>query len=98
LDTSFLVGQRLEVYATSTCPDCQRLERWLGQQAIAHGRIDVDADPAASARLVSSTGKRAVPFILVNGTSGVRGYHREEPGRFSPRVLLEELRAAIERA
>jgi glutaredoxin len=98
MDTSFLQGQRLEVYSTPTCPDCARLERWLGQHAIGHTRIDVDADPAASARLVGSTGKRAVPFILVNGESWVRGYHREEPGRFSPRVLLEELREALERA
>ena len=97
MDTSFLVGQHLEVYATPTCPDCTRLKRWLGERQVAHDQIDIDADRSASARLERETGKRAVPFILVNGTTWVRGYHREEPGRFSPRVLLEELHAALDR-
>lgn len=97
LDTSFLGGQRLEVYSTPTCPDCTRLKRWLGEHQVAHSQIDIDADRRASARLERETGKRAVPFILVNGATWVRGYHREAPGRFSPRVLLDELRAALDR-
>lgn len=95
MDTRFLEGVSLEVYSTPTCPDCTRLKRWLDEAGVEHGEVDIARDPSAAARLEGETGKRAVPFILVNGVTWVRGYHREEPGRFSARVLLEELTEAV---
>lgn len=95
MDTRFLEGVRLEVYSTPACPDCTRLKRWLDEAGVEHGEVDIVREPAAAARLEQETGKRAVPFILVDGVTWVRGYHREEPGRFSPRVLLEELTEAV---
>ncbi len=95
MDTKFLDGHRLEIYSTPWCPDCTRLKRFLQEQDIAHGEVDIDQEQRAAERLETETGKRAVPFILVNGVVWVRGYHREEPGRFSPRVLLDELTEAL---
>jgi len=48
-------------------------------------------------RLERETGKRAIPFILVNGQRWVRGYHRELPGRFDPQALVQEIFDAASR-
>jgi glutaredoxin len=95
LNLDFLSGHRLEVYSTTWCPDCRRLDRWLAEQALEHSIVDIEDTPGAARRLEQETGKRAVPFVLVDGRSWVRGYHRERPGRFDPRLLVDELRAAV---
>ena len=94
-DLAFLRQHTLVVYSFQGCPDCQRLKRWLSAQAIAHEEIDIHAHPAAAQKLEDETGKQAVPFLLVDGRTWVRGYHKELPGRFDPRLLLEELRLAV---
>ena len=94
-DLGFLAGHRLEVHSFQGCPDCSRLARWMATHGLAHEKVDIDARPEAGERLERETGKRAVPFILVDGRRWVRGYHKELPGRFDPQLLLEELRAAL---
>jgi hypothetical protein len=56
--------------------------------------VDIEADPEAAERLERETGKRAIPFALVNGRIWVRGYHRELPARFDPALFVREVRAA----
>jgi glutaredoxin len=90
-----LGGHDLAVFSTRWCPDCARLERLLERERIAHRVVDIEADPAASDRLVRETGKRAVPYILVDGSAWVRGYHKELPGRLDLDLLLSELGAAL---
>jgi hypothetical protein len=48
--------------------------------------------------LEAETGKRAIPFVLVDGRHWVRGYHKELPQRFDPKLFLSELRQAIAEA
>ncbi len=81
----------LEVYGAPWCPDCRRLDAWLAAEGVAHRKVDIEADPGAAERLERETGKRAIPFIRVDGGRWVRGYHRELPQRFSPDLLLAEL-------
>lgn len=95
LDLEFLNGHDLAVYSTTWCPDCKRLDRWLAEQSVAHTVVNIEDEPDAARKLEDETGKRAVPFVLVDGRSWVRGYHRERPGRFDPRLLADELRAAV---
>ncbi len=83
----------LKVYSAAWCPDCRRLERWLDQEGVAHAKVDIEADPEAAERLERETGKRAIPFILVDGRRWVRGYHRELPQRLDPALLVRELLA-----
>jgi len=90
----FLSGHEVVVYHTTWCPDCKRLERWLGDQGLNPGQVNIEDDEAASAKLVEETGKRAVPFLLVDGQTWVRGYHKERPMRFDPALLVQELREA----
>jgi len=95
-DTDFLKDHRLVVYRSGGCPDCTRLERWMKERAVAHEEILIDREPGAAEKLESETGKQAVPFILVDGRTWVRGYHREERSRFNEATLLGELRKALE--
>jgi glutaredoxin len=95
-DMGFLAGHQLDVYSTTWCPDCRRLDRWLAEQGVEHAEVNIEDAPDAARKLEDETGKRAVPFILVDGRSWVRGYHRERPGRFDGRLLVDELRAAVE--
>jgi len=91
----FLGDHELVVFHTTWCPDCRRLDQWLSEQGLAPAQVNIDADPQAGARLERETGKRGVPYILVDDRTWVRGYHRERPLRFDPRVLVEELREAV---
>jgi glutaredoxin len=84
----------LEVFTATWCPDCRRLERWLAEAGVAHTTVDIETVPGAAERLERETGKRAIPFILVNGTTWVRGYHRELPQRLDPDLLVRELLGA----
>jgi len=87
----------LKVYTATWCPDCRRLERWLAEAGVAHTTVDIEAVAGAAERLEAETGKKAIPFILVNDRAWVRGYHRELPQRLDPELLVRELVAAASR-
>ncbi len=90
-DLSLLHGLHLQVYSATWCGDCRRLERWLEENAVAYTKVDIDRVEGAAEQLEAETGKRAIPFIRVNGRRWVRGYHRDLPGRFDPEILVREL-------
>lgn len=96
LETSFLEGHDLTVYSTNWCPDCTRLKRWLGTVGLKTDEVNIDEVEGAAERLEEETGKRAIPFVLVDGARWVRGYHTERPGRFDPQLLLSELKQAVD--
>lgn len=89
-----LAGLELTVYSATWCPDCRRLEAWLAEHRIAHTKVDIETVPGAAEKLEAETGKRAIPFLLVDGKRWVRGYHKELPQRLDGDLLLEELLAA----
>jgi glutaredoxin len=91
-----LAGHDLAVFSAEWCPDCTRLKALLSRERIPHRLVDIEDDPAAADRLVRETGKRAIPYILVDGAVWVRGYHTELPERLNPSLLLRELAAAID--
>jgi len=84
----------LNVYTATWCGDCTRLKRWLDEHGIAYQSTNIEEVDGAADKLVEETGKRAIPFVHVNDTTWVRGYHKEEPMRFVPEKLIEELLAA----
>jgi glutaredoxin len=95
LDLSFLDGRDLAVYSAGWCGDCRRLKRFLDAAGIAYRTIDIDAQAGAAEKLEQETGKRAIPFVLVDSRAWVRGYHKELPARFDPQLFFSELRAAV---
>jgi len=84
----------LQVFSATWCPDCRRLEGWLSSNGVTHRLVDIETVSGAADRLEAETGKKAIPFILVNNKAWVRGYHRELPQRFDPDLLVQELLAA----
>jgi glutaredoxin len=91
----FLENHTLAVYSANWCPDCQRLERWMQEKKVPHTQVHIDQDEGAAEKLENETGKQAIPFILVDGKTWVRGYHAEERSRFSEAKLVAELRDAV---
>ena len=94
-ELAFLAGRDIAVYSEARCPDCTRLDRWIARRGLPWRKVPLSTTPGAAEKLESETGKRAVPFLLVEGRSWVRGYHKEAPGRFDERLLLAELKAAL---
>ncbi len=90
-----LRGHKLSVYSSHGCPDCTRLDRWMKERSVAHEKVYIDDVEGAADKLENETGKQAVPFILVDDKTWVRGYHKEIRGRFDEKVLLEELASAL---
>jgi glutaredoxin len=95
-DLAFLDGHRLAVYSSNGCPDCTRLKHWMKLTGVSAEEVLIDEHPDAADKLERETGKQAVPFILVDDRTWVRGYHREMRSRFDEAVLVGELKRAIE--
>jgi len=85
----------LQVYSAAWCPDCRRLDRWLADNNVKHTKIDIESTEGAAEKLERETGKRAIPFVLVNGVRWTRGYHKELPQRFDPQLFTRELLEAV---
>ena len=81
----------LEVYSATWCSDCRRLEGWLADHQVTYRKVDIEIVPGAAEKLERETGKRAIPFVLVDGGRWVRGYHKELPQRLDGNVLVREL-------
>lgn len=67
----------------------------MNSRKVPHELVLIDQQPDAAEKLENETGKQAVPFILVDDKTWVRGYHNEERSRFSEAKLLLELRQAV---
>jgi mycoredoxin len=92
---SQLSGATLEVYVSTFCFDCTRLKRLLDAHHIAYDTVNISRVEGAAERLERETGKRGVPYVLVNDAHWVRGYHREQPGRLNPELFAKELAEAL---
>lgn len=89
-----LANLDLAVYSATWCPDCRRLDAWLAEHGVAYRKVDIENEDGAADKLETETGKRAIPYILVDGKRWVRGYHKELPQRLDGELLVEELLAA----
>jgi glutaredoxin len=90
-----LAGATLEVYVSTFCFDCRRLKGFLDTHDVPSTTVNISHDGDAAQRLESETGKRGVPYVLVNGRRWVAGYHRGLPGKFDPALFVRELGEAM---
>ena len=75
------------LYATSWCPYCERARELLRSKQVNVEEIDIEADPARRAEMISRSGRRTVPQIFV-GATHVGGcddlYELEQRGGLDP--------------
>jgi len=86
---------RLEVYVSTFCFDCSRLKKFLDSHGVGYTTVNINHVDGAADKLEAETGKRGVPYVLVNGRHWVRGYHLDQPGRLNPEVFVEELSGVL---
>jgi len=55
------------MYGVTWCGDCRAARRFLDSHGIKYTEIDIDRDREASAELVRSVGKRAIPQLVIDG-------------------------------
>jgi thioredoxin reductase (NADPH) len=90
---AFAAAHDVAIYTAEWCPDCRRLKDLLKRENVRHRWVDIESDPAGADRLVRETGKRAIPYVLVDDRTWVRGYHMEAPSRLDVGLLAKELGA-----
>ncbi len=90
-DASRLSGLDLQIYSATWCGDCRRLDSWLAEQGLQFPKVDIEKEEGAAERLEAGTGKRGIPYFLVNGKRWVRGYHKELPQRLDTDLLVREI-------
>ena len=94
-DFFFLSGHQVEMYSAAWCGDCRNLKRRLVGTGLTYTEIDIESVPGAAEKLEQETGKRAIPFFLIDARTWVRGYHKELPSRLDLDLLERELRLAL---
>ena len=70
--------ETLIVYSSTWCPDCRAAKAFLDEHDLDYELIEIDEVPGAAERLEAETGKRGVPYFLLDGTRWERAY---VPGR-----------------
>ena len=67
------MSERVEVYTTVSCGYCVRAKQLLSRLNIPYREVDVTRDHDKRDWLVSTTGRRTVPKIFIDGRS-IGGY------------------------
>ena len=83
------MAREILFYSAEGCPDCRRARQFLDEHAIPYRVIDIAEDPAAARLLEESTGKRGIPYLVVDG-KWIRAY---TPG--GGPLPAEEILAAV---
>ena len=65
--------QQIQLYSASWCPDCTRAIRFLDEHDVTYEKIDISENPAAAELLEAKTGKKGIPFLVVDG-EWIRAY------------------------
>ena len=58
------MAEEVVIYTRSDCPFCKKAKEDLKKRGISYTEIDVFKHPEAKDKVVSLTGKRAVPVIV----------------------------------
>ena len=75
-------------YGADWCGDCRRSKRLLDELKVTYNLIDVEADPAASDKVIEiNGGARSIPVIVF-----ADGTHLTEPSDPDLKKKLEELK------
>jgi mycoredoxin len=78
----------ITVYGAEWCGDCRRSKRFLDSNNVKYNYIDVEADAAASDKVIAiNGGMRSIPVIIFSD-----GTHLTEPSDIALKEKLESLK------
>ena len=78
----------ITVYGAEWCGDCRRSKRFLDANNVKYNYIDVEADAAASDKVIEiNGGMRSIPVIIFSD-----GTHLTEPSDIALKEKLEVLK------
>jgi glutaredoxin len=66
--------ETLALYSSTRCGACRQARRFLDEHGIVYELIEIDRDERAAERLEAETGKRGVPYLLLDDERWVRAY------------------------
>ncbi len=66
--------RKLTVYSADWCPDCRQAKAFLDQHGVPYDLVEIDKDPAAARLLEEKTGKRGIPYFVLDDEQWVRAY------------------------
>ena len=66
--------RKLTVYSADWCPDCRQAKAFLDQHGVPYDLVEIDKDPAAAKLLEEKTGKRGIPYFVLDDEQWVRAY------------------------
>eukprot|EP00897_Mesotaenium_endlicherianum_P008555 jgi/Mesen1/7728/ME000407S06958 len=66
-ETEFAQNEKNLVFTTFGCPFCRRAKNTLKEQNVSFKEVNVDKSPQLREALASTTGRRTVPVIYLNG-------------------------------
>jgi glutaredoxin len=65
---------KLTLYSSTFCADCWAAKRFLDEHDIEYDVIEIDQDEEAAVRLEQKTGKRGIPYFVLDDERWVRAY------------------------
>jgi len=65
---------RLTVYSAEWCPDCRQAKAFLDEHGVPYELVEIDKDAEAAKLLEQKTGKRGIPYFVLDGEQWVRAY------------------------
>ena len=78
----------ITMYGAEWCGDCRRSKRFLDSNNVKYNYIDVEADAAASDKVIEiNGGMRSIPVIIFSD-----GTHLTEPSDIALKEILEVLK------
>ncbi len=65
---------KLTVYSSTWCPDCTAAKRFLDEHGVDYELIEIDKVDGAAELLEEKTGKRGIPYFVLDDERWVRAY------------------------
>ncbi len=95
MDWNELKDHAVKVYSTPWCGDCRRLKQLFSDKSVEFTEVDIDADQDAASDLFGKTGKKAIPYVEIDGEHLIRGWHVELPSRWEDQLFFDEINEAL---
>jgi glutaredoxin len=66
--------RKLTVYSATWCADCRQAKAFLDEHGLDYELIEIDKVEGAAELLEAKTGKKGIPYFVLDDTEWVRAY------------------------